>query len=99
MPTPSTKGMIMIKITNAGATDYITILNETQGWTKRVQCSANSEVIYSPINDGYTLSNNDIIYVYANGRLRGNGSGKVSSSRVQISFTGTADTISQAVSL
>lgn len=99
MATPTTKGLITIKVTGAGASDYITIHNATQAWIKKIKTNSSGECIYNPSTDARTIASGDKIYVYANGRLRGNGSGTFSGGGVKILFTGTVNTISQAVNL
>ena len=97
MPTPSTKKIISVEVANA-TSDFITIHNATQGWKKRVQCRSGM-VLYNPADDGYTIAENDKIYVYLNERLKGNGSGTMSKGGIDISVTGTVDNTSRMVNL
>ena len=99
MPSPSTKKLITVKVTNVGATDHIVISNETQGWKKSVKSNAEGEITYNPANDSNTVADNDIINVYVNGRLTANGSGTVTKGGATITATATVDTISQAMNL
>ncbi len=100
MPDPRTKVSIAIKVTSGGAGDYVTIHNETQGWKVRSKLNSKGKTIYNTSeSDDTTGVSGDKINVYANGRIYGNGSGKVVTGGVKISFTGTADTISKAVDL
>lgn len=98
MPTPASKNQINVKVTNGNA-DWIVINNETQGWKKKIQLNSSGEVIYTPTDDDNTLSSSDKISISANGRIVGNGSVTASSGGSDVEFTGTVDTISQAVNL
>ena len=98
MPPP-TKKQIAIKVTGAGATDVLTIHNYTRRWKRQVKCNSNGEAIYNAATNELTAEDGDDIQVFANGRLIGNGSGTITKGGVTITFTGTVDTISQAVNL
>ena len=99
MPAPTTKKLISIRVTGAGARDTVTIRNYTQGWKQTVKYNSSGEALYNPATDERTAADGEDIQVFVNGRLRGNGSGTIASGGVTIKFTGTVDTISQAVNL
>lgn len=99
MPTPEVKKLITLKVTNAGASDYATIQNITQGWKVRTKFNSSSESIYNPAKDGRAIEDKDKIIAYANGRLIGSGTGTVTQGGVDITFTGTVDVKSLAVNL
>lgn len=97
--TPSTKNIIALKFTNAGASDKAIIQNSTQGWKAEVMLNAAGEALYNPATDGYTLSAKDKIYCYINGRATAYGSGTMSTSGITITGSVTVDTKSLAVNL
>ena len=99
MADPKAKKLIIIKVTNAGANDYIKIHNRTQSWTARVKSNAQSEVIYNPATDNYTAADGDSIVIYATGRLKGGTTGTITGGALDTSFTATIDTNLQMVNL
>ncbi len=99
MPTPEVKKLITLKVTNAGASDYATIHNITQGWKVRTKFNSSSESIYNPAKDGNTVEDEDKIIAYVNGRMIGSDTGTISLGGVLIKFTGTVDVKSLAVNL
>ena len=95
-----TKVRIDVKVSGGGASDYVTIYNETQSWKIRSKLNSSGETIYNTATSASTAgANGDVIHVYANGGIYGNGSSKIGAGGATIKFTGTTNTISQVVNL
>ena len=96
---PATKKLITLTVTNAGSSDYVTILNTTQKWRIRVKSNASGEILYNAAQEGNTIADSDLIYVYLNGRVKGNGSGTIGGGGLTLNLTGTVDTAGGMVNI
>lgn len=91
MPAPSKPKVIRVVVTSGSDGELVTIRNLTQNQKVTVAVQK-AEIVYNPIEDGYSWANGDSLVVEMNGRINDVTTATISGGGVTATLSGSATT-------